>query len=172
MLIEVLTCVGGCWAKRQSYFGFASSTPWRGIVKTSLTTTTMSSTLKEKKWRTLNLRRSGKTGSSRKKLNFVSLLQISEEISEFYRTYRNVEVVSFYKVPFLSALDLVQTRQVVIKGVSSLAHLTCTWYNVVLCRVMYTCRPTVRQSCLFCVISFVVGFQKSSRWVPIDTDLN
>ena len=65
--------------------------------------------------------------STQKSLTFISLLQISEEISEFYRTYRNVEAVSFYKVPFLSALDLVQTRQVVIKGVSSLAHLTCTY---------------------------------------------
>ena len=67
---------------------------------------------------------------TQKSLTFVSLLQISEEISEFYQTYRNLEPVSFYKVPFLSALDLVQTRQVVIKGVSS--H-NCKQSLLVLC---------------------------------------
>lgn len=57
-------------------------------------------------------------------------MQLSEEISEFYQTYRSLEQpVSVYKVPFLSALDLVQTRQVVIKGVSDTYIKTVVLYK-------------------------------------------
>lgn len=54
--------------------------------------------------------------------------QVSKEVYAFYGTGHSMTVsednelqlepLSFFKVPFLSALDLVQTRQVVVKEVS------------------------------------------------------